>query len=314
MAVLVSVASEYDASAEIDMKYRPINAYWTFPPMVTYKCLDEGKVMLGGGVVNSASDFLTTVLPIPIVMRLQMPLKQRVGVCILLCLGLIVTIAGAIRTYYTWKSLMASWDETWYGYPLYIAAIVEIDLGLVRKRSIFGMTFVLTNSQICSCAPAWKSLLQRPITELFSKVSSKLSSLKASSNSPNSSSSGKPGVSNPLRSLPWYQITRFDFQRTRRDPDQISLHDMEKGGDHTVELAVDDHQIGLQQDVGARDFRHSDLVDESIRPATSALHITMRRSFDQRSEHCVEDSPVFPAEWLSVGGSKKSSTGRWPDS
>lgn len=68
--------------------------------------------MLGGGVVNSVSDFLITVLPIPIVMRLQMPLKQRIGVCILLCLGMIVTIAGSLRTYFTWKSLMASWDET----------------------------------------------------------------------------------------------------------------------------------------------------------------------------------------------------------
>ena len=82
-----------------------------------------------------ASDLLTTVLPIPIIMRLQMPFRQRIGVCILLCLGLVVTIAGAIRTYYSWKSLMASWDETWYAYPLWIAAAVEIDLGLVRWSS-----------------------------------------------------------------------------------------------------------------------------------------------------------------------------------
>ena len=89
--------------------------------------------MLGGGVVNSVSDLLTTVLPIPIVWRLQMPLKQRIGVCILLCLGFLATISGSIRTYYTWKSLIDSWDETWFAYPLWIAAAVEIDLGLVRK-------------------------------------------------------------------------------------------------------------------------------------------------------------------------------------
>jgi hypothetical protein len=113
------------------MMNRPVRAYWIFPPLVNGKCLDEGKVMLGGGVVNSASDLLTTVLPIPIVMRLQMPLKQRIGVCILLCLGMIVTIAGAIRTYFSWKSLIASYDETWFAYPLWIAAAVELDLGLV---------------------------------------------------------------------------------------------------------------------------------------------------------------------------------------
>jgi hypothetical protein len=90
----------------------PVKSYWVFPPLPNSTCLDEGKVMLGGGVVNSVSDLLITVLPIPIVMRLQMPLKQRIGVCILLCLGMIVTIAGSLRTYFTWKSLMASWDET----------------------------------------------------------------------------------------------------------------------------------------------------------------------------------------------------------
>ena len=88
--------------------------------------------MLWGGIINCISDFLTTILPIPIIMRLQMPLKQRIGVCVLLCLGLVVTIAGSIRTYYTWKSLVESWDETWWAYWLWVAASVELDLGLVR--------------------------------------------------------------------------------------------------------------------------------------------------------------------------------------
>lgn len=78
-----------------------MNRYWMFPP--TGHCMSEGKVMLGGGVVNSVTDLWTTVLPIPIVMRLQMPLRQRIGVSILLCMGGVATIAGAARTYFTWK-------------------------------------------------------------------------------------------------------------------------------------------------------------------------------------------------------------------
>ena len=103
-----------------------------YPPSITARCLDEGKVMLGGGVINCFSDLLTTVLPIPIVMRLQMPLKQRIGVCVLLCLGFTVTIAGVVRTYFIWKSLMDSYDETWFAYRLWVAAAVEIDLAVVR--------------------------------------------------------------------------------------------------------------------------------------------------------------------------------------
>ena len=114
----------------------PVDSYWIYPPENLHTCLNEGKVMLGGGVINSASDLLTVVLPIPIVMRLQMPLKQRIGVCILLCLGFVVTIAGAIRTYFTWKSLLESWDETLFAYPVWIAAAVEIDLGMVSFTNL----------------------------------------------------------------------------------------------------------------------------------------------------------------------------------
>lgn len=106
--------------------------YWIYPPMDGGGyCLDEGKVTLAAGVINCASDLLCTFLPVPIIMHLKMPLRQRIGVCVLLSLGLIVTIAGAIRTYFIWKSLMDSWDETWFAYPLWIAAAVEIDLAVV---------------------------------------------------------------------------------------------------------------------------------------------------------------------------------------
>ena len=82
-------------------------------------------------MINCFSDLLTTLLPVPIILRLQMPLRQRVMVCLLLCMGIVVTIAGVVRTYYIWKSLIFSYDETWYSYELWIAATVEVDLAVV---------------------------------------------------------------------------------------------------------------------------------------------------------------------------------------
>lgn len=110
----------------------PIHAYWTFPPMKNSTCLDEGKVTLAAGVINCFADLLVTTLPIPIILKLQMPVRQRIGAILLLSLGFVVTIAGVVRTYYIWKSLMDSYDETWFSYPLWIAAAVEIDLAVVR--------------------------------------------------------------------------------------------------------------------------------------------------------------------------------------
>ena len=72
--------------------------------------------------------------------RLKMPLGRRIGVCVLLGLGFIVVIAGSVRSYFVWKSLIASYDLTWYSFGLYISAAVEIDLGVVRtaRKQLVG--------------------------------------------------------------------------------------------------------------------------------------------------------------------------------
>lgn len=77
------------------------------------------------------SDFLVTALPIPIVMRLQMPLARRIGVGILLSVGMLVGFLGIVRVYYVWLVDIGSYDETWYLYPLYIATTLELDIGIV---------------------------------------------------------------------------------------------------------------------------------------------------------------------------------------
>jgi len=63
--------------------------------------------------------------------QLQMPRRQRIAVVVLFSLGFVVTIAGIVRTWFIYKSLIAEYDITWYAYPLWIAAAVEIDLGVV---------------------------------------------------------------------------------------------------------------------------------------------------------------------------------------
>lgn len=115
---------------------RPVQAYWDYKLSEKGHCLDEGLVTLVAGIINCVADLLTTTLPIPIIWRLKMPLKRRIGICILLCMGFLVTTAGAIRTYFIWKSLVDSWDETWFSYPLWIAAAVEIDLAVVSITPI----------------------------------------------------------------------------------------------------------------------------------------------------------------------------------
>jgi hypothetical protein len=106
----------------------PVKNYWTFgAPADT--CLDEGKATLAAGIINCVADLFCTITPIPLVMsvsfvlpslvvstdrpQLQMPRRQRLAVNFLFSLGLIVTIAGVVRTWFIYKSLIAEYDQTW---------------------------------------------------------------------------------------------------------------------------------------------------------------------------------------------------------
>jgi hypothetical protein len=62
-----------------------------------------------------------------------MPRRQRFAVGFLFGLGMIVTVAGCVRTWFIYRSLFGEYDQTWYAYPLWIAAAVEIDLGVVSS-------------------------------------------------------------------------------------------------------------------------------------------------------------------------------------
>ncbi|KAL5380616.1 hypothetical protein DPSP01_007680 [Paraphaeosphaeria sporulosa] len=121
----------------------PVSMYWTYGAPEG-NCLNEGTATLIAGIINVIADFACTVTPIPMVMSLKMPRRQRFAVIVLFSLGFFVTAAGSVRTYYIYESLVVQYDTTWYAYPLWIAAAIEIDLGV-----------------ICASAPVLRPLLAK---------------------------------------------------------------------------------------------------------------------------------------------------------
>lgn len=102
-----------------------------------------------------------------------MPRRQRFAVCVLFGLGFIVTIAGIARIWFVYDSLIRSYDQTWYAYPLWISAAVEIDLGVVSLTSFFAISTALTSPlDLCirSCAPSSASqAAHRRFRDLFAR-------------------------------------------------------------------------------------------------------------------------------------------------
>jgi hypothetical protein len=124
---------QIDFLSNLANSHSPVQAFWEYPEQPGARCVNEGPVTLAGGLVKILVDLLITTLPIPLVLRMNMQRRQRYGVAFLLGLGYIVTTAGAVRSYYTWKTFYGTEDRTWFQYPAFLAAVVENDVAVVRS-------------------------------------------------------------------------------------------------------------------------------------------------------------------------------------
>ncbi|CAL5871824.1 uncharacterized protein PFLUO_LOCUS6077 [Penicillium psychrofluorescens] len=109
----------------------PIKAYWQVSPKEPYTCMNNGDILFSASVINIFTDFLVTALPMPLIWSLKLPARQRLAVISIFGLGVVVNVAGSVRTVYVWKSMVVGYDSTWLGWPVLVAAAVEINLGLI---------------------------------------------------------------------------------------------------------------------------------------------------------------------------------------
>ena len=90
--------------------------------------------MFIGSVVNSIQDFVMIILPIPIVWKLKLPVRQRMIVILLFCLGIIVVIAGGLKLLFL-VSMNRSIDKTWGGWPLWIGMHIPSVPGVLTRKT-----------------------------------------------------------------------------------------------------------------------------------------------------------------------------------
>lgn len=51
------------------------------------KCIDQGAFYVSTAALNLTTDIMVLSIPIIITARLQMPMRRKIAVCIILCLG-----------------------------------------------------------------------------------------------------------------------------------------------------------------------------------------------------------------------------------
>jgi hypothetical protein len=140
-------------------KYSPVSDYWTFS-VAPQNCINEGAHILAAGIINTCSDFCVVLIPIPVVMKLKLPLRQRIVCALLFGAGFIVCIAGGFRIAYMYQ-LNTTYDKTWLAFPTWICGTIELYLGIVSLLLIPIRGANLLTIQIATSIPAIKPLVMR---------------------------------------------------------------------------------------------------------------------------------------------------------
>lgn len=226
-----------------------------------------------------------------------MPLRQRLAVAFLFGMGLIVTAAGVVRTWFIYRSLFNEYDQTWYAYPLWIAAAVEIDLGVVSMPE--NISFGANKKQICASAPVLKPLLAKIPFSLSSTFTGGISFKKSTGHS---SKTLTPGDSE-------------NYVSNRRSAAPRGIPELAKDKGQSYEMKHwADAEPGLMEDELDRSSREAILEVEGpsqtgitrflgkLRPKSSTaemdrdMTITMTSQVEQQIEPAGPRSPRYDPE------------------
>ncbi|KIW17983.1 hypothetical protein PV08_02269 [Exophiala spinifera] len=128
---------------------RPTDSYWnSFTPnwAATHKfhCADQSVSIPSAVGLSVLGDFYTTILPLLLIYRLKLPLKQKLALYSLFALGFLACIFGVIRLVLLNKLLNDTFDFTWLLWEMWIWSVVELYVAI-----------------FAASAPALKPFLQR---------------------------------------------------------------------------------------------------------------------------------------------------------
>ncbi|KAI1846100.1 hypothetical protein JX266_007909 [Neoarthrinium moseri] len=94
------------------------------------KCININAFYLANAAVNIFTDILTYTLPIKLIINLQVPRRQKIGLAVILCLGLFACISSIIRITFI-PAMLVSEDATYVISPAMYWSVIEINIGIL---------------------------------------------------------------------------------------------------------------------------------------------------------------------------------------
>ncbi|KAI6246650.1 hypothetical protein HI914_04826 [Erysiphe necator] len=120
---------------------KPIRSFWD--KMVDGQCLDTRPVGLIGSAFSILEDVVFLCLPIPLIWKLKLQTSRKIGITLILTIGVIACAASIVRLRYLYQ-YNQTFDQIWENYLIVILSQIELSLSI-----------------ICVCFPAIRLLFSR---------------------------------------------------------------------------------------------------------------------------------------------------------
>ncbi|CBF69517.1 hypothetical protein AN6415.2 [Aspergillus nidulans FGSC A4] len=131
---------------------KPISYYWNqWDGEHEGRCASHNSLLLAHSIINIFLDVLVIALPMPVLVKLQMSIEKRVGMCLMFAVGLVYVVFLILRQHYS--SLHNSFSDRVPSedfVPVGVWSLLEIDVGIM-----------------CSCMPGIRALTKRLYSTLF---------------------------------------------------------------------------------------------------------------------------------------------------
>ncbi|CAK7214074.1 hypothetical protein SCUCBS95973_002023 [Sporothrix curviconia] len=101
-----------------------------FLPSMASTCIESLVVWYLTSIMNIVTDFVIFMVPIPAIRHLRLPLRQKVLVMSLFCLGFFTCIISIVRLF-TLRTALNSDDATWDNAPTSWWTTVELNCGIL---------------------------------------------------------------------------------------------------------------------------------------------------------------------------------------
>jgi hypothetical protein len=124
----------------IGLSCQPIKAYWLQLDPVWhlthhFTCTDEHISLPTSASLSVVGDFYATMLPCILILKLDLPRRQKLALYSLFLLGFLVVAAGIVRTYFINYLINETYDNTWYLWKFWIWTLVELYISIIAASA-----------------------------------------------------------------------------------------------------------------------------------------------------------------------------------